>query len=120
MAPKVSEHLPEIIGIVQKLIERGVAYESAGDVYFQVSRYPAYAKLSKRNLDDLRAGERVQPGSRSASPSTSPCGRRPSRESRLWDSPWGKGRPGWHIECSAMSRALPRRDASTSTAAAWT
>jgi cysteinyl-tRNA synthetase len=101
--PRVSEHLPEILSIIQALIDRGVAYESQGDVYFQVSRYPAYAKLSKRNLDDLRAGERVQPGEQKREPLDFALWKAAKPGEPAWDSPWGPGRPGWHIECSAMS-----------------
>ncbi len=103
VSPKVSEHLPEIIGIITKLIANGVAYESQGDVYFQVSKYPAYAKLSKRNLDDLRAGDRVAPGEQKREPLDFALWKAAKPGEPAWDSPWGKGRPGWHIECSAMS-----------------
>jgi cysteinyl-tRNA synthetase len=99
----VSEHLPEIIAIIQKLVDKGVAYESQGDVYFSVGRYPAYAKLSKRNLDELRAGERVQPGEQKREPLDFALWKAAKPGEPAWDSPWGKGRPGWHIECSAMS-----------------
>ncbi len=103
VAPKVSDHIPEIVGIIQKLVERGVAYESQGDVYFAVRKYPDYAKLSKRNLDDLCAGERVQPGEQKHEPLDFALWKAAKPGEPAWDSPWGKGRPGWHIECSAMS-----------------
>ncbi|WNG38596.1 cysteine--tRNA ligase [Archangium violaceum] len=103
VSPKVSDHLAEIISIIQKLVERGVAYESQGDVYFSVRRYPEYAKLSKRNLDDLCAGERVQPGEQKHEPLDFALWKAAKPGEPAWDSPWGKGRPGWHIECSAMS-----------------
>ncbi len=103
VSPKVSEHIAEIIGIIGALVERGVAYESQGDVYFQVSRYPQYAKLSKRNLDDMRAGERVAPGEQKREPLDFALWKAAKPGEPSWDSPWGKGRPGWHIECSAMS-----------------
>ncbi|WP_239015526.1 cysteine--tRNA ligase [Archangium violaceum] len=103
VSPKVSDHLAEIIGIIQKLVEKGVAYESQGDVYFSVRRYPEYAKLSKRNLDDLCAGERVQPGEQKHEPLDFALWKAAKPGEPAWDSPWGKGRPGWHIECSAMS-----------------
>jgi len=96
-------HIPEILAIIQRLVERGVAYASQGDVYFQVSKYPAYAKLSKRNLDDLRAGERVQPGEQKREPLDFALWKAAKPGEPAWDSPWGRGRPGWHIECSAMS-----------------
>jgi cysteinyl-tRNA synthetase len=103
VSPKVSEHIPEILRIIEQLVAKGVAYESQGDVYFSVSRYPGYAKLSKRNLDDLRAGERVQPGEQKHEPLDFALWKAAKPGEVAWDSPWGKGRPGWHIECSAMS-----------------
>jgi cysteinyl-tRNA synthetase len=104
VTPKVSDHIPEIIALIQRLIDAGVAYASAGDVYFQVSRYPAYARLSRRNLDDLRAGDRVQPGEQKREPLDFALWKATKAgEGAAWDSPWGRGRPGWHIECSAMA-----------------
>ncbi|ADO71154.1 cysteine--tRNA ligase [Stigmatella aurantiaca] len=103
VAPKVSEHLPEILRIIETLVAKGVAYESQGDVYFSVSSYPEYAKLSKRKLDDLCAGERVQPGEQKREPLDFALWKAAKPGEPSWDSPWGKGRPGWHIECSAMS-----------------
>jgi len=103
VSPKVSEHIPEIVRIIEKLVENGVAYESKGDVYFSVRKYPEYAKLSKRNLDDLCAGERVQPGEQKREPLDFALWKAAKPGEPSWDSPWGKGRPGWHIECSAMS-----------------
>jgi cysteinyl-tRNA synthetase len=103
--PRVSEHIDEIISIIQALIARGVAYESQGDVYFSVSQYPAYARLSRRNLDDLKAGARVEPGEQKREPLDFALWKAAKAdEVWSWESPWGKGRPGWHIECSAMSR----------------
>ena len=103
VSPKVSEHLPEIVRIIEQLVQKGVAYESQGDVYFSVSRYPEYAKLSKRHLDELRAGERVHPGEQKHEPLDFALWKAAKPGEPSWDSPWGKGRPGWHIECSAMS-----------------
>jgi cysteinyl-tRNA synthetase len=103
VSPKVSEHIPEILHIIEKLVEKGVAYEAQGDVYFSVRHYPEYAKLSKRNLDDLVAGERVQPGEQKREPLDFALWKAAKPGEPSWDSPWGKGRPGWHIECSAMS-----------------
>ncbi|MCI0571841.1 MAG: cysteine--tRNA ligase [Myxococcaceae bacterium] len=103
VSPKVSDHIPDIIAIIGKLVAHGVAYESQGDVYFQVSRYPEYAKLSKRHLDELRAGERVQPGEQKREPLDFALWKAAKPGEPAWDSPWGRGRPGWHIECSAMS-----------------
>ncbi len=103
VSPKVSDHLAEILGIIGKLVDKGLAYESQGDVYFSVRHYPEYAKLSKRNLDDLCAGERVQPGEQKREPLDFALWKAAKPGELAWDSPWGKGRPGWHIECSAMS-----------------
>jgi cysteinyl-tRNA synthetase len=102
VSPRVSDHLPEILALIEQLVARGVAYESQGDVYFSVGRYPDYAKLSKRNLDDLRAGERVAPGEQKREPLDFALWKAAKPGEPAWDSPWGKGRPGWHIECSAM------------------
>lgn len=101
--PKVSDHLPEIIGIIKKLVDKGHAYASQGDVYFSVSSDADYAKLSKRNLDDLCVGERVQPGDQKREPLDFALWKAAKPGEPAWDSPWGPGRPGWHIECSAMS-----------------
>jgi cysteinyl-tRNA synthetase len=105
--PKATDHVPEMIALIQKLIAKGHAYESGGDVYFAVRSWPQYGKLSKRNLDDLLSGARVDPGELKRDPldfalwkATKPG----EPESVSWESPWGKGRPGWHIECSAMSQ----------------
>ncbi len=101
--PKVTEHIPEIIGLIEKIISRGLAYPSAGDVYFAVREYAGYGKLSKRNLDDLEAGARVEPGEAKRDPLDFALWKAAKPGEPSWDSPWGKGRPGWHIECSAMS-----------------
>jgi len=85
------------------LLDEGVAYAAGGDVYFQVSRWPEYAKLSRRNLDDLRAGERVTPGEHKREPLDFALWKAEKPGEPAWDAPWGRGRPGWHIECSAMS-----------------
>jgi cysteinyl-tRNA synthetase len=103
VSPKVSEHIPEIIGIIQKLVDNGHAYASQGDVYFSVSSDPDYAKLSKRHLDELCVGERVQPGEQKREPLDFALWKGAKPGEPAWDSPWGPGRPGWHIECSAMS-----------------
>ncbi|MFZ5471205.1 MAG: cysteine--tRNA ligase [Myxococcota bacterium] len=103
VSPKVSDHIPEIIGIIEKLFAHGVAYASQGDVYFAVGKYPPYAKLSKRNLEDLKAGARVEVGEQKRDPLDFALWKAAKPGEPAWDSPWGKGRPGWHIECSAMS-----------------
>jgi cysteinyl-tRNA synthetase len=101
--PKVTEHMPEIISIIETLIEKGVAYESAGDVYFAVKAFPTYGKLSRRNVDDLLAGARVEIGERKRDPLDFALWKTAKPGEPSWESPWGAGRPGWHIECSAMS-----------------
>ena len=103
VSPKVSDHIAEIVGIIQKLVDKGHAYASQGDVYFSVSSDPDYAKLSKRNLDDLCVGERVHPGDQKREPLDFALWKAAKPGEPAWDSPWGPGRPGWHIECSAMS-----------------
>ncbi len=102
-SPKVTETIPEIIAIVQKLITHGVAYEAQGDVYFQVGKWPDYAKLSKRKLEDLEQGERAQSSEQKREPLDFALWKAAKPGEPSWDSPWGKGRPGWHIECSAMA-----------------
>ena len=103
VSPRVTQVIPEILALVQALLDQGIAYASGGDVYFQVSRWPEYAKLSRRNLDDLRAGERVTPGEQKREPLDFALWKAEKPGEPAWDAPWGRGRPGWHIECSAMS-----------------
>ncbi len=103
VGPKVTEHIPEIIAITQKLVDRGAAYASQGDVYFAVKQYPPYGKLSGRNIDDLLSGARVEPGEQKREPLDFALWKAAKPGEPQWDSPWGPGRPGWHIECSAMS-----------------
>jgi cysteinyl-tRNA synthetase len=105
--PLASETIPEIVDLISRLVERGAAYPSDdGDVYFSVEAYPPYGELSGQRPDELIAGSRVEPGEGKRSPldfalwkATKPD------EDAAWESPWGRGRPGWHIECSAMARA---------------
>jgi cysteinyl-tRNA synthetase len=106
--PKVSEHIPEIIALVQDLVARGAAYEvrmpsGARDVYYAVRAFPGYGKLSKRNVEDLRVGARVEASEDKRDPLDFALWKGCVGDAWGWDSPWGKGRPGWHIECSAMS-----------------
>ncbi|TRO80539.1 cysteine--tRNA ligase [Trichloromonas acetexigens] len=101
--PKATEHIPQIIAIVERLIERGMAYPSGGDVYFSVEKFPGYLKLSKRNLDEMRAGARIAPGEQKRNPMDFALWKAAKPGEPSWESPWGPGRPGWHIECSAMS-----------------
>lgn len=101
--PKVTEHIPEIIALVQQLVDNGVAYEVNGDVYFSVKDFPEYGKLSGRDLDEMLAGARVMIGDQKRNPMDFALWKAAKPGEPAWDSPWGKGRPGWHIECSAMS-----------------
>ncbi|SNR72494.1 cysteine--tRNA ligase [Desulfurobacterium atlanticum] len=101
--PKVTEHIPDIIKMIEGLIEKGYAYESDGDVYFSVEKFPQYGKLSKRKKEELLAGARILPGEKKKNPLDFALWKKSKEGEPGWDSPWGKGRPGWHIECSAMS-----------------
>lgn len=101
--PKATEHIPQIVAIVERLIARGMAYPSGGDVYFSVEKFPGYLKLSKRNMDEMRAGARIAPGEQKRNPMDFALWKAAKPGEPAWESPWGPGRPGWHIECSAMS-----------------
>lgn len=102
-SPKASEHIEDIVRIVQGLVERGYAYPVDGDVYFSVRKFAGYGKLSGRQLDDLLAGARVEVEERKEDPLDFALWKAAKPGEPAWDSPWGEGRPGWHIECSAMS-----------------
>ena len=101
--PRATQHIQEMITIIQVLIERGVAYCVDGDVYFEVRRCPDYGRLSHRSLEELRAGARVEVDHRKRDPLDFALWKASKPGEPSWDSPWGPGRPGWHIECSAMS-----------------
>ncbi|HHY36512.1 MAG TPA: cysteine--tRNA ligase [Firmicutes bacterium] len=101
--PRVTEHIDDIIEMVQGLIEKGYAYEVDGDVYYDVTRFAEYGKLSGRSLEEMRAGARVEVDEKKAHPMDFALWKRAKPGEIAWDSPWGKGRPGWHIECSVMS-----------------
>jgi cysteinyl-tRNA synthetase len=104
--PRATEHIPGIIRMTQGLIDKGFAYPSGGDVYFDVTKDPDYGKLSHRDPEELQAGARIEPTALKRHPGDFALwkGSKPGEPS--WDSPWGPGRPGWHIECSAMSMEL--------------
>jgi cysteinyl-tRNA synthetase len=101
--PKATDHIGGIIAIIENLISKGYAYESEGDVYYAVEAFPDYLKLSKRNLDEMKAGARVEVGDKKRHPMDFALWKDSKPGEPWWQSPWGKGRPGWHIECSAMS-----------------
>ncbi len=101
--PRATREIPTIIEMVQRLIENGHAYQADGDIYFRVQSRPDYGKLSARDLDGMRAGARVEPGENKEHPGDFTLWKASKPGEPAWDSPWGQGRPGWHIECSAMS-----------------
>lgn len=101
--PRVTEHMDEIVAMVKTLIEKGYAYVVDGDVFFEVLKFPDYGKLSGRSLDEMLAGARVEVDRRKRHPMDFALWKAARPGEPSWDSPWGKGRPGWHIECSAMS-----------------
>ena len=103
IAPRASGHIPEMLELIARLVEVGLAYQAGGDVYFAVGKWPQYGKLSGRDLAELKAGARVEvnPGKRDPLDFALWKGAKPGEPT--WDSPWGPGRPGWHIECSAMA-----------------
>ncbi len=101
--PKATEHIDDIIALVQKLIAGGHAYEADGDVYFDVESYPGYGKLSGQDLSELEMGARVDVNDKKKNPMDFALWKAKKPGEIAWDSPWGEGRPGWHIECSAMS-----------------
>lgn len=101
--PKATDHITDIVAMTETLVKKGLAYHVDGDVYFQVDKYPAYGRLSKRKLEDLQAGARVEVDERKHHPVDFALWKRSKAGEPSWPSPWGPGRPGWHIECSAMS-----------------
>jgi cysteinyl-tRNA synthetase len=104
LAPRVSGHVPQIVALIEKLLAKGFAYAPGnGDVYYAVRKFPEYGRLSKRNLDDLLAGARVEPGEAKRDPLDFALWKAAKPGEPHWPSPWGNGRPGWHIECSAMT-----------------
>jgi cysteinyl-tRNA synthetase len=101
--PKATEHISDIIHVIQRLFERGHAYRAGSDVFFAVDSFADYGKLSGRRLEDMQAGARVKVDERKKNPFDFALWKGAKPGEPMWDSPWGKGRPGWHIECSAMS-----------------
>ncbi len=101
--PRATEEVPKIVEVIQGLVDQGYAYESKGDVYFRVTSDPDYGKLSHQSLDSLQAGARVEVGAEKEHPLDFALWKAAKPGEPCWQSPWGKGRPGWHIECTAMS-----------------
>ncbi|MBQ6459682.1 MAG: cysteine--tRNA ligase [Exiguobacterium sp.] len=102
--PRVTDTMVEIIEFIRQLETEGFAYESEGDVYFRTKKFETYGKLSQQSIEDLRAGSRVDVGEKKEDPLDFVLWKAAKPDEPSWDSPWGKGRPGWHIECSAMAK----------------
>ncbi len=98
--PLATEHMDEIIGLVSTLIEKGHAYEADGDVFFDVSSFPKYGALSKQSLEELQSGARIEVNERKKHPLDFALWKAKKEGEPSWPSPWGEGRPGWHIECA--------------------
>jgi len=105
-SPRATEHMDDIIEMIQKLIANGHAYVAGGDVYYAVKSFPEYGKLSGQPIENLEAGARIEPGDIKREPLDFALWKAQKPGEPAWDSPWGPGRPGWHIECSAMSTKL--------------
>ena len=101
--PKATDHIPQMIRLIERLVAKEVAYPLDGDVYFEVKRFPRYGRLSGKNLEELQAGARVEVDERKRDPLDFALWKASKEGEPTWPSPWGPGRPGWHIECSAMS-----------------
>jgi len=107
--PKATDHIEEMIALIGRLVKKGLAYSLDGDVYYRVGRFASYGKLSHRRLDDLQAGARVEVDTRKENPLDFALWKASKPGEPTWPSPWGPGRPGWHIECSAMSMDCLKR-----------
>lgn len=102
--PRVTEHIPEILSFIEELERKGYAYENGGDVYFRTNKFADYGKLSGQNIDELQLGIRIEVDERKENGQDFVLWKAAKPGEIAWDSPWGPGRPGWHIECSAMAR----------------
>jgi len=102
--PRVTESMDIILEFIQTLIDKGFAYESEGDVYYHTRKFDGYGKLSQQSIDDLHAGARIEVGEKKQDPLDFVLWKAAKEGEIYWESPWGKGRPGWHIECSAMAK----------------
>ncbi|MHB9072378.1 MAG: cysteine--tRNA ligase [Desulfobaccales bacterium] len=101
--PKATEHIPQILDLIQRLVDLGFAYPAGGDVFFRVRRFPGYGKLSGQKIEDMEAGARIEVDLNKEDPLDFVLWKGSKPGEPAWESPWGPGRPGWHIECSAMS-----------------
>jgi cysteinyl-tRNA synthetase len=101
--PKATEHIKEIVDLVSILVAKGFGYEAGGDVYYEIAKFPPYGRLSKKKIDELRAGARIEVGEHKRSPLDFVLWKAAKEGEPFWETPWGRGRPGWSIECSAMS-----------------
>jgi cysteinyl-tRNA synthetase len=101
--PRATEHIDDILNAVQKLVDKGFAYNSDGNVYFRVRKSNDYGKLSRRKIDELKSGARIEVGEQKEDPLDFTLWKKAKEGEPSWESPWGRGRPGWHIECSVMS-----------------
>lgn len=104
--PRVSGYMPQIIALIETLLQRGQAYVAEGDVYFSIQQFPRYGELSNRKVEDMRAGARVEINEKKKDPVDFALWKAAHSGEVSWPSPWGEGRPGWHIECSAMALSL--------------
>ena len=102
--PKATDHIPEMLNMIQSLVDQGKAYESKGDIFYSINSFKEYGCLSGKNIDDLQSGARVEINEVKNNPLDFALWKKSKPEEPSWDSPWGAGRPGWHIECSAMSK----------------
>lgn len=102
--PKATEHIPDMIQAITTLINKGYAYAASGDVYFEVRKFPDYGCLSHQSIEELMSGARIHPGENKKDPLDFALWKTAKPDEPFWDSPWGRGRPGWHIECSVMSQ----------------
>ena len=102
--PRATEHIPDMVQLISTLIQKGSAYQGGGDIFFSVEKFKDYGKLSKRNLEEMQAGARVEIDEKKKNPLDFALWKASKPGEPFWESPWGKGRPGWHIECSVMSQ----------------
>jgi cysteinyl-tRNA synthetase len=108
--PRATENIPDMVNYIESLIAKGYAYVAGGDVYFNVRRFPNYGKLSGQSIDQMETGARIEPTDLKRDPLDFALWKGSKAGEPSWDSPWGKGRPGWHIECSVMSRKFLETD----------